>query len=136
MNNLIYPLFGQFFLTQIVLIITFVSRVVAVNTRQMDFRYLKTYDYGNPTDLVKKTSRHFINLFEMPTLFYVGGVLALARNLQDPILAYSAWGFFITRVFHAFIHIGPNKITPRMTIFGLSVIALNIFWFRLFILLA
>jgi hypothetical protein len=76
-------------------------------------------------------ARNFSNLFEVPVLFYV---VAILFYLTGPVTGLSlglAWLFFVSRVIHSLIHLGPNKITPRFVAFALGVLAqigLFIYW--------
>jgi hypothetical protein len=44
-----------------------------------------------------------------------------------------AWLFVLTRIFHAAIHIGPNKVRWRSPAFALGFLILMLMWVKLFI---
>lgn len=132
MHPLAYPMAALAILSSVVLLIMLYQRVSAVKNKQMDFRFFKTYNYGTPPAYVVQSSRNYSNLFEMPVLFYAGCLLAITQELQSPTLLALAWGYVATRAVHSAIHLGPNKITPRLLAFAFSNIILTIFWIALF----
>ncbi|MES3036263.1 MAG: MAPEG family protein [Bdellovibrionota bacterium] len=125
--QLVYPMFAMVVLTAVVLIMMFVTRVRAIRGGQMKVGYFKTYFDGQPTDDVLKTQRHFSNLFELPVLYYAGIIVAMIIPLGGGAIQFAAWLFVAARVAHAFIHLGSNKLYPRMLSYAtgwLSVIAI------------
>lgn len=126
--QLIYPMFAMVSLTLVVGLVTISARIRAVKSGKMDGRYFKTYSVGEPTELVLKTGRHFSNLFEVPILFYTASVVAMVLAIQGPWILLWAWLFVVARCAHAYIHIGRNKIYPRMISFFLGFIAVFAMW--------
>lgn len=131
-HSLVCPMSAMVFLTFVVLLVTFVVRVVAVLQGKMDARYFKTFSHGTPTDLVLRTTRHFSNLFELPVIFYLGCLLAMIQGKDSKTLTALAWTFVGARVAHAIIHITVNKIYPRLASYMVGVVALAAFWAVLF----
>jgi hypothetical protein len=116
-HDLIYPMFAMVMLTFIVGVITLKTRVRDARSGKMDVRYFKTFSFGEPTEAVLKTQRHFINLFEIPTLFYAGCLAGMIVGVGGVLPLVFAWLFILSRIAHAWIHIGSNKIFPRMGAF-------------------
>lgn len=111
------------------------ARMTAVKNNEMDFRYFKTFSYGTPTEMVLKTSRNFTNLFEVPVLFYVACLVAMIQNPgEDQVFLYLAWGFVASRYIHSLIHIGTNKIYPRLASYSAGWLILLGMWGRLLFL--
>lgn len=133
---LIYPMFALVCLTAAVGWLVLVIRINAVRSGRMDGRYFKTFNYGEPTELVVKTGRHFGNLFEVPVLFYTGCIVAMVLPVQGFWILFWAWTFVAARCFHAFIHIGPNKIYPRIAAFFLGFLAAVAIWIQIFLQVA
>lgn len=135
-THLIYPMFALVLLSTFVLVRMFLSRVHAVRSGLMDARYFKTFSQNAPNvlpDSVVKTQNHYSNLFENPTLFYAGCVTAMVVPVHGYVILFWAWFFVLARLIHAFIHIGHNRLQPRMLAFGLSWIALLGLWFTIII---
>lgn len=114
---MIYPMFAMVILTYAVFVTMAAVRFRAVLSGKMSLRYFVTYDKGAPTELVAKTQRHFVNLFEVPVLFYAGCLASIATGTDGATIRALAWAFVVSRVVHALIHIGPNRLYPRMFAF-------------------
>lgn len=130
---LFFPMFSMVVLTTVVMTISFYLRVTAVRSGKMDVRHFKTYTLGEPTEAVAKSGRHFINLFEVPVLFYIGCLAAMIVPVGGFWIQFWAWLFVCARVVHAYIHMGKNKIPARMAAFGLGWLAILGLWTRLFL---
>lgn len=128
---LIYPMFAMVLLTIVVAVIGFLARLNAIRSGEVDFRYFKTFDYGKPNEMIVKTTRHFANLFEVPVLFYTGCIIAMILPLEGFWIMLWAWLFVFARVSHAVIHIGPNKIRPRVVAFFLGNFAALAIWIQI-----
>lgn len=127
--ELVFPMFALFVLTAVVLLMLLVTRVNAVRKRQVHIKFFRTMQ-GESTlpELAVKVGRHYNNLFEAPVLFYTASVLAMIVPVSGPAIVILAWVFVIARVLHAIIHIGPNRILPRMLSFALGWAALAGMW--------
>jgi hypothetical protein len=130
--QLIYPMFALVLLTFCVMLLSFRQRVNAVK-KGMSARYFKTYTEGTAPESLIKTDRHFINLFEVPVLFYAGCLAAMMVPVTGPVVLATAWLFVAARVVHAYIHIGPNKIFPRMSIHMVACATVLALWIQIVI---
>ncbi len=127
--DLIYPMAAMVLLTTLVLLRMVLGRVAAVKRGEVDARFYKTYDAGEgePRKATQHT-RQFINLFESPVLFYAGCISAMVIGQGTGVIVWLAWAYVICRVIHAFVHLGSNKIPPRMAIYGASWVVLLAIW--------
>lgn len=130
--NLIYPMFAMVLITAAVMLAMFRSHVVAVR-KGLPINYFKTKESAPPSADMVKTANHFTNLFEAPVLFYAGCLAAMVVGAQGGVYVFFAWFFVVARVVHAAIHLGPNKVIPRMTAYMSGWIALLGLWFTLMI---
>lgn len=73
---------------------------------------------------VRKFANNMNNQFETPTLFYALVLLALVIHAAGPAFALLAWAYVCTRVVHAAIHTGSNRIRPRFRAFVAGVACL------------
>lgn len=120
-----FPCLTLMLLSALVLIRMFLTRVQAVRSGSVDFRYFKTYDpLLNSPVLMTQASRNFTNLFEVPTLFYMLCAFALMTQNVDMVMYTAAWMYVGLRCVHSFIHLTSNKIGPRMAAYSLSWIVL------------
>ena len=112
--ELVYPMAAMVLLTFLVVAKTFFGRVQAVKAGETDASYFKTYQEGRESRKGAQMSRNVINLFEAPTLFYAVCVAGMVAGQNSGILVALAWTYVVTRVVHSYIHIGKNKIQPRL----------------------
>ncbi len=102
---LIYPMFAMVVLTCIVLTALFRARIRFVASGQVNGSYFKTYRGGEEPDASVQLSRHFANIFEAPTLFYVACLAAIVVNQSAWPMHMLAWTYVLLRVAHAHVHI-------------------------------
>lgn len=74
---------------------------------------------------VRKFANNMNNQFETPTLFYALVLLALVIHAAGPVFALLTWAYVGTRVVHAAIHTGSNRIRPRFRAFAAGVACLG-----------
>jgi hypothetical protein len=74
---------------------------------------------SNPSDNLK-------NLFELPTVFYAVALYLYATQQVDSPYIIAAWGFFLFRALHSFVHCTFNFIPLRFVLYVISAGAL---WF-------
>jgi hypothetical protein len=80
-----------------------------------------------PAD-VSLPNRNYMNLLELPVLFYVLCVVVLVTRKIDLILLLLAWSYVGLRAAHSLIHIVYNNVFHRLTAFALSNLALLVMW--------
>jgi hypothetical protein len=73
-------------------------------------------------------NRNYMNLLELPLLFYVVSLLAW---LTPPVPAAAlplAWAYVVLRMLHSLIHLSYNHVMHRFLVFGLSNLTLLALW--------
>ena len=125
---LIYPMFAMVLLTFLVLIQLFRTRTRSVARGSVKASYYKTYQGDAEPEAALKLTRHFSNLFEAPTLYYVACLAGLTMHVTDLAFLIMAWAYVLARLVHAYIHIGKNKIYPRIYAYFSSWIILLVMW--------
>ena len=85
-----------------------------------------------PEDAVKRANNQR-NQFELPVLFYAVAAFALIVGGADLVMVVLAWAFVLTRILHAAIHIGPNKVRWRTPAFAVGFLILAAMWIKLFL---
>ena len=127
---LIQPVVALVVLTAIVGLMMVVYRNVAIIRGTASARYFKTFTADMPAEWVERPTRTYMNLLELPVLFYVVCLLMLTTGRFDSVQVSLAWLFVITRYVHAFIYIGFNHVPLRFTAFLTGVITLAVIWTR------
>ena len=125
---MIYPMFAMVLLTAGVLITLFRSRVRAVRAGQLPATYFKTYQGHAEPESAVKAARHFANLFESPVLFYAACLAAMITHISGRGMQILAWMYVIARVIHAIVHLGRNKLRPRIAVYMFSWLVLLTMW--------
>ncbi len=122
--QLVYPMAAMVLLTLVVLIRMFLGRVAAVRSGEANASYYKTYQEGGEPREAAQMSRHVVNLFESPMLFYAACITGVIVGQQQTALLGLAWLYVLLRVAHAIIHIGRNKLPQRIGVYfcGLAVL--------------
>lgn len=127
---LIQPVVALVVLTAIVALLMAVYRNVALIRGAVSARYFRTYTADGPAEWVERPARAYMNLLELPVLFYVACLLMLTTGRYDSVQVSLAWLFVATRYVHAFIHVGFNHVPLRFTAFLSGVLTLVVIWTR------
>jgi hypothetical protein len=129
-----YPVFMQVLLTFVVYGLLGVARFrairVAGRTRGSPDLALGRYPW--PEDAEKRAHSQR-NQFELPVLFYAVTAFALLLGAADLAMVMLAWAFVASRIVHAAIHIGPNKVRWRSPAFAVGLLILAAMWVNLFL---
>ncbi len=135
-QHLLLPAFVQFALTIYVLTRMGQGRVRAVRSGQVKLRDVDNKSAYSET--VQKFANNYVSQFELPVLFYVVMVFALATELIDFVLIGLAWAFVGSRLVHSFVHTGRNRIATRFKVFVAGLVFLVGMWawfgLRLFVI--
>ena len=131
---ILYPVFVQVLLVLVVACLMAVARARAIKSmdRQRSNPDLARGKTVWPEDAAKRAA-NYSNQFELPVLFYAVVAFALIANGADFLMVVLAWLFVLTRIVHAAIHIGPNKVRWRSPVFALGFLIVVIMWFKLFL---
>ena len=127
---LIQSVIGLAALTAIVWALMVLFRNVAFIRGRVSERYFQTYTVDAPSELVERPTRAYMNLLELPVLFYVVCLLMLVTQRFDAVQVSLAWLFVATRTAHAFIYIAFNYIPLRFVSYLTGVITLGVLWTR------
>ncbi len=90
----------------------FMNRVVA-----QDFKYGESSQV--PAD-VALPNRVFMNLVEVPVIFYAVIGFELVAGHVDPLLLSLAWVYFALRILHSIVYLTYNHVVHRFAVFAVS----------------
>jgi hypothetical protein len=127
---LIQPVVALVVLTAIVTLMMVLYRNTALIRRAVSLRYFQTFTVDQPAEWVERPARTYMNLLELPVLFYVVCLFMLTTGRFDSVQVSLAWVFVITRYVHAFIYIGFNYVPLRFVAFLTGVLTLAVIWTR------
>ncbi len=127
-NLILLPVLAQVALTLAVMVMMGRAKARSMRERRQRMDDIALATAADWNDDARKLVNNYANQFEMPVLFYAASAFALLTRSVDPLLMILALGFVASRVVHAYIHIGSNKVVPRFTAFLVGVAALTGMW--------
>lgn len=73
-------------------------------------------------------NRNYMNLLELPVLFYVACLLVYVTDGASIALVALAWAYVALRVLHSLIHLSYNHVYHRRMAFAASNLVLITLW--------
>lgn len=128
---ILLPLIAMFVLTGLIGMWMAKLRFRAVREDGLNAAYFLINRGAKLPDYLAKVSNHYVNLFELPVLFYVVCIVIYAGNRVDVAYLVLAWLFVIIRYVHAYIHTTYNNLRHRRNTFFCGFVMLAILWLRL-----
>lgn len=122
-NWLYLPMLLQVGLTLTVYCALILAKIKAVRAGEVDHARRALHDDAWP-EYVQKINNNIRNQFELPVLFYVLVIALVELSVVGILAIAAAWVFALSRLFHAWIHIGPNVVLMRRNVFVLGVLAI------------
>lgn len=113
---MIYPMFAMVLLTFLVASRLLFLRVKALKAGTLTLSQFRL-NSGDIPDNITQTARNYSNLFEIPVLFYVAGVAAIAMRVDGSAIMVAAWLFVLARVLHSWVHLTTNNVINRFRIY-------------------
>ena len=90
-----------------------------------DFRFGES---ENVPEHVRLPNRNYMNLLELPQVFYVGCLVIYATNITSPTLLVLAWLYVVFRITHSIVHLSYNNPVHRLYVFAASNTTLLVIW--------
>jgi hypothetical protein len=132
-QQIFLPMGALAFLTFFVLLQVPIRRVAAARrglVKTADFRFGESAAVpGN----VSIPNRNYMNLLELPVLFYIGALMYEIAGKVDGLVLTVAWSYVACRAAHSIIHLTYNHVFHRLAAFTASNVALIFFWILFFI---
>lgn len=135
-HAILYPGIAMFFLTFSMILVLGRTRYRAIQRREVNIKFFRTYDEGEQPPRLHLVARHVQNHFEVPPLFHLALLFTFAASAVNPVSVGLAWLFVATRCVHSYIHLGSNNVSRRFFTFGLSLLWLAGLWATLLFSLA
>lgn len=126
--NIVYPVFVMMGLTLFCMLRLGHLRYLAVKRGEVDPRFFSLYRGYDEPEKLAVYSRHVINHFEAPVLFYVVSLIALTTGQSGAVVVGLAWAYVALRFVHSYVHLTRNIVIVRFRVFILSMIALFALW--------
>ena len=133
-KQIILPMVTYVMYIGFVAIYMFLTRLRAIQGKDVSMKYFKTYPKESIPDRMVITSRHFDNQFQVPVLFLIGCAMHFSLGLVNNLTLILAWGFVASRAVHAFVHLGANHIPSRATAYAIGWLLVTALWGQLAVL--
>ena len=127
------PMGALALLTFLVLAVVPLRRFRAAFARQVtaaDFCYGESPSVPGEVALA---NRNYMNLLELPVLFYVVCLLYYVTGRVEMDALLLAWGFVAARALHSAVHLFYNNVYHRLVLFAAGVGLLIALWALLFV---
>jgi hypothetical protein len=135
MSAIFYPVAALVALTFAVGVRMYFARVGAARERRVKVGDFRLGESANVPADVALPNRNFMNLFEMPVLFYVVCVIFFVTNKVDGLALTLAWLYVASRIAHSLVHLTYNNVIHRLAAFSASNLVLLLLWVRLVLVL-
>lgn len=130
-RELLPALFAMVVLTAAVWFLMLLARNISVAIGKVAMGYYRNYRDDAPPEWIERPARTFMNLLEVPVLFYVAILLMLVTRECDRAQVLLAGAFVALRALHALIYIGVNHVPARFGAYVAGCITLGAIWVRL-----
>lgn len=125
---ILYPIFALALWTGFVLLLIPLARFRSGLRRETNFDDFKYGESATVPTKVLIPNRHYMNLLELPVLFYVICLMIFVTGAASPTIVKLAWTYVALRLIHSVIHLSYNKVTHRFLAFVASNLALIALW--------
>lgn len=115
-------------LTFVVQIVMYRRRVKEIRGKSVRLKELATRRQATSALEDTAAADNYSNLFELPVLFYVLGILLHVTNVVTLVLLALAWAFVVARVVHSYIHVTHNRVRYRFLSFVAGAFILMVMW--------
>ena len=127
------PMGALVLLTFLVLILIPLRRIAAGRRGQIKADDFKFGESATVPGHVSIPNRNYMNLLELPVLFYVVCLMAHSLGLVDEALLVLAWLYVALRALHSAIHLTHNNVIHRLFAFTASNGVLGAMWVWVFV---
>ena len=135
-ETIFHPAAALVLLTLLVMLLIPYRRWKAGFAREVnagDFRYGESARVPGHVSL---PNRNYMNLLELPLLFYVACIILYVLKAVDTTAVALAWAYVALRAGHSAVHVTYNNVFHRLGFFAASCVVLAVIWIRIVAALA
>lgn len=125
---LLYPMFALAAWTLLVLLLIPIARARSARRREIGIDDFKFGESPAVPPEVSIPNRNYMNLLELPMLFYVVCIVLYVTAGASTAAIALAWAFVVLRVAHSVIHLTYNRVVHRLAAFTAANITLVLLW--------
>ena len=130
-NAILHPMIVLVFWTMIVLLRVPRRRFGAARQRLVTAKDFAFGESENVPGEVRIPNRNYMNLLELPVLFYLACITLVITAKVEPWSVGLAWAFVVLRIAHSLVHLTYNNVFHRLRIFSLATVVLAALWIRI-----
>ncbi len=125
---MLYPMFALAAWTAFVLLLVPIARVRSARRREIDVDDFKYGESPAVPGAVSLPNRNYMNLLELPMLFYVVCIVIYVTGGASAAAITLAWAFVALRLVHSAIHLSYNRVVHRLAAFAAANVVLVLLW--------
>jgi len=122
---ILWPVLIQISLTMAIFLLLAVAKRKAIKAGGFDREKTALHNDAWP-DGVLKVSNNLQNQFQTPVIFYALSFAFLHLGTISITILALAWGYAVTRIGHAYVHVTSNYVPMRLRLFLLGFVMLLI----------
>ena len=126
--HILYPMFALVFLVVLVFLRLRSMRFAAVRRSEVSVAYYRAFTGDEEPEELRVVTRNFINLFEVPILFYVVSLMIYVTHQVTYVMVALAWLYVALRYAHTFVHLTKNDVIARFSLYLASGVTLSAMW--------
>lgn len=135
-STILWPIIALVALTFVVQVTMYRRRVVEIRGKSIRLKALATRREAGSALEDTAAADNYSNLFELPVLFYVLGILLFVSGGATVVQLVLAWAFVLTRAVHSAIHLTHNRVRYRFLAFVVGAFILMAMWLMFIIQIA
>lgn len=128
---ILYPMLALVGLAMTILSMVGYRRIAAVRARRIRPDDFALGESAAVPAAVTLPNRNFMNLMEVPVLFYVVCLTFYVTQRVDTAALALAWLFVAARAAHSAVHIGYNNVLHRLLFFAAGNLIVFLLWLHL-----
>jgi len=125
---ILFPVFALALWTFLVLLQIPIVRFRSVRRQEVTANDFKYGESSAVPTYVSTPNRNYMNLLELPVLFYVVCLLIYITGITSSMMVTTAWLYVGLRVVHSLIHLSYNHVIHRLLAFAASNLVLMVLW--------
>ncbi|MFT4193203.1 MAPEG family protein [Ottowia sp.] len=130
-TQIFWPMLALMVWTMIVLLLILLARVRAVLAGKVGIQDFSHGESARVPPEANLPNRAFMNLLEVPLLFYVLCLMLVLAQQVDGTAVALAWAYVALRGLHTLIQLSYNRVLHRLLAFALSNAVLIVMLLRL-----
>jgi hypothetical protein len=128
MTAIFQPVLALVALTFMVLLRIPFVRIRAARARRVTVSDFELGESPRVPGDVSLPNRNYMNLLELPMLFYVLALALYVTQRVDAVELTLAWLYVALRVAHSCVHLTVNHVLARLAVFASSNVVLSAMW--------